>query len=210
MVAPLGGASDPIPSAFIRAAKRPHRVWALNLPHSSSSSFAKCVRLTQHPACRDWWDATTYVQPKKSHSISRTGSSAARSDKPTVGSTTGAIEPRVPYPPAMVFPSGFIRPCLPTKVAGPPSGPLWVHEIKQDGYRLMLRRDGARVRCFTRNGCDCTDHFPAIVDAALRIRATSFMIDGEAVIARADGSSDFMRCAADDVAKRRCCSRSTC
>ena len=105
--------------------------------------------------------------------------------------STGAIEPRVPYPPAIVFSSGFIRPCLPTKVAGPPSGPLWVHEIKQDGYRLMLRRDGARVRCFTRNGCDCTDHFPAIVDAALRIRATSFMIDGEAVIARADGSSDF-------------------
>jgi ATP-dependent DNA ligase len=34
----------------------------------------------------------------------------------------------------------------------PPSGPLWVHEIKFDGYRLMMRRDGARVRCFTRNG----------------------------------------------------------
>src|SRR3984957_18494115 len=36
------------------------------------------------------------------------------------------------------------------KVARPPSGPLWVHEIKHDGYRLMVRRDGARVRCFTK------------------------------------------------------------
>ena len=49
-------------------------------------------------------------------------------------------------------PSGFIEPCQPSKVARPPSGPLWVHEIKHDGYRLMVRRDGSRIRCFTRNG----------------------------------------------------------
>jgi ATP-dependent DNA ligase len=91
----------------------------------------------------------------------------------------------------MVFPSGFIEPCLPSKVAPPPSGPLWVHEIKQDGYRLMVRRDGARVRCFTRNGQDWADRFPAIVDAGRRIKATSFLIDGEAVIARDDGTPRF-------------------
>ena len=67
------------------------------------------------------------------------------------------------------LPSGFIEPCLPSKVDRPPSGPLWVHEIKHDGYRLMVRRDGARVRCFTRNGHDWADRFPAIVDAALRL-----------------------------------------
>ena len=74
----------------------------------------------------------------------------------------------MPYPPPMIVrrPSGFIEPCLPSKVARPPSGPLWVHEIKHDGYRLMVRRDGARVRCFTRNGNDWADRFPAIVDAA--------------------------------------------
>ena len=76
-------------------------------------------------------------------------------------------------------------------MARPPSGPIWVHEIKHDGYRLMVRRDGARVRCFTRNGHDWADRFPAIVDAALRIKATSFLIDGGAVIARDDGMSDF-------------------
>ena len=88
-------------------------------------------------------------------------------------------------------PSGFIEPCQPSKVARPPSGPLWVHEIKHDGYRLMVRRDGSRVRCFTRNGHDWADRFPAIVDAALRIKAASFLIDGEAVIARDDGTPDF-------------------
>jgi ATP-dependent DNA ligase len=61
-------------------------------------------------------------------------------------------------------PSAFIEPCLPSKVARPPSGPLWVHEIKHDGYRLMVRRDGSRGRCFTRNGHDWADRFPAIVD----------------------------------------------
>jgi bifunctional non-homologous end joining protein LigD len=78
----------------------------------------------------------------------------------------------------------------------PPSGPLWVHEIKHDGYRLMLRRDGLRVRCFTRNGHDRANRFPAIVDAAHRIKAKSFLIDGEAVIARDDGTPDFhaLRC----------------
>jgi bifunctional non-homologous end joining protein LigD len=54
-------------------------------------------------------------------------------------------------------------------------------------YRLMVRRDGERVRCITRNGYDWTDRFPAIVDATHRIRASSFLIDGEAVIARDDG-----------------------
>ena len=34
------------------------------------------------------------------------------------------------------------------------------------------------------------NRFPAIVDATLRLKATSFLIDGEAVIARDDGTPD--------------------
>ena len=65
------------------------------------------------------------------------------------------------------------------------------HEIKHDGYRLMVRRDGPRVRCFTKNGYDWAARFPAIVDAALRLKAQSFLIDGEAVILNDDGTPDF-------------------
>jgi bifunctional non-homologous end joining protein LigD len=54
-----------------------------------------------------------------------------------------------------------------------------------------VRRDGARVRCFTRNGHDWADRFPAIVEAAALLNASSFLIDGEAVIARDDGTPDF-------------------
>ena len=60
------------------------------------------------------------------------------------------------------------------ELAGTPFRPLRLHRI----YRLMLRRDGSRVRCFTRGGHDWADRFPAIVDAALRIKAISFLIDG--------------------------------
>ncbi|MET4016699.1 ATP-dependent DNA ligase [Bradyrhizobium sp. S3.2.12] len=88
-------------------------------------------------------------------------------------------------------PSGFVEPCQPTKVDRPPSSLLWVHEIKHDGYRLMVRRNGERVRCFTRGGHDWADRFPTIVEAALRIKEASFLIDGEAVIARDDGTPDF-------------------
>jgi ATP-dependent DNA ligase len=45
---------------------------------------------------------------------------------------------------------GFIDPCIPTLAAKPLSAPDWAHEIKHDGYRLIVRRDGPVVRLFTR------------------------------------------------------------
>jgi hypothetical protein len=44
---------------------------------------------------------------------------------------------------------------------------------------------------FTRNGYDWTERYPAIVEAALRNRSSSFVIDGEAVLVGVDGVSDF-------------------
>ena len=43
-------------------------------------------------------------------------------------------------------PSGFIEPCLPTKVARPPSGPLWGHEINR-GYRAGAYLPRLPLRC---------------------------------------------------------------
>jgi bifunctional non-homologous end joining protein LigD len=44
------------------------------------------------------------------------------------------------------------QPCLPTGKSSFPAGKDWLHEIKHDGYRLIVVRDGKRVRLFTRNG----------------------------------------------------------
>jgi bifunctional non-homologous end joining protein LigD len=39
-------------------------------------------------------------------------------------------------------PFGFLEPCLPSSADQPPTGSDWVHEIKHDGYRLRVRREG--------------------------------------------------------------------
>jgi bifunctional non-homologous end joining protein LigD len=90
-----------------------------------------------------------------------------------------------------LIPPGFIEPCIPTLAHKPPSGPGWVHEIKHDGYRLIVRRDGTAVRLFTRRGHDWTDRYPAIAAAAARLKARSFTPAGEAVVAGADGVAVF-------------------
>jgi bifunctional non-homologous end joining protein LigD len=83
------------------------------------------------------------------------------------------------------------QPCIPTRGTRVPVGPDWIHEIKHDGYRLIVQREGKRVRLFTRNGHDWTDHYPLIVEAALKNRTSSFVIDGEAVLLGVDGISNF-------------------
>jgi bifunctional non-homologous end joining protein LigD len=86
---------------------------------------------------------------------------------------------------------GFVAPCIPSLAHKPPSGPDWVHEIKHDGYRLIVRRDDRAVRLFTRRGYDWTDRYPAIAVAAAKLRARSFTLDGEAVVCGADGVAVF-------------------
>jgi hypothetical protein len=84
-----------------------------------------------------------------------------------------------------------LRPCIPTKAVKVPDRPEWIHEIKHDGYRLIVQRQGRRVRLFTRNGHDWSDRYPLITEAALRNHCSAFVIDGEAVLLGVDGSSDF-------------------
>jgi bifunctional non-homologous end joining protein LigD len=86
---------------------------------------------------------------------------------------------------------GFVPPCIPTLAAKPPAGPDWVHEIKHDGYRLIVRRDGPAVRLFTLRGHDWTERYPGIAGVAGKLRARSFTMDGEAVVCGEDGVAVF-------------------
>jgi ATP-dependent DNA ligase len=85
----------------------------------------------------------------------------------------------------------IFEPCIPTRATKVPTGPDWLHEIKHDGYRMIVQREGSRVRLFTRRGFDWSDRYPLIVEAARKLRSRSFVIDGEAVVLDADGRSDF-------------------
>src|SRR5262245_57174902 len=72
------------------------------------------------------------------------------------------------------LPTGFIAPCLPTKTDQLPSGGLWIHEIKHDGFRIIW--------CF-----------PPIARALTHLRCRSCIIDGEAVICDDNGVASFDR-----------------
>jgi bifunctional non-homologous end joining protein LigD len=89
------------------------------------------------------------------------------------------------------MPTSPYAPCIPTRGTAVPAHPDWIHEVKQDGFRLIVQRDNDRVRLFTRNGYDWCKRYPLIVEAARRIRTKQFVIDGEAVLLAVDGISDF-------------------
>jgi bifunctional non-homologous end joining protein LigD len=89
------------------------------------------------------------------------------------------------------LPAGFIAPCLPTNARQPPYGSMWLHEIKHDGFRVIARKEGKRIKLYSRPGNDLTYRFPLIVEALAKLRALSCIIDGEAVACARDGVSSF-------------------
>jgi bifunctional non-homologous end joining protein LigD len=89
------------------------------------------------------------------------------------------------------LPAGFIAPCLLTKTDKLPSGDPWLHEIKHDGFRVIARKDGDRVRLYSRPGNDMTRRFPLIAEALTGPRSRSCIIDGEAVACDGNGIASF-------------------
>src|SRR5262249_2225466 len=89
------------------------------------------------------------------------------------------------------LPAGFIAPCLPTKTDKLPSGSQWLHEIKHDGFRIIARKTGERVRLYSRPGNDLTHRFPLVVETLARLRSRSCIIDGEAVACDDNGVASF-------------------
>ena len=86
-----------------------------------------------------------------------------------------------------------INPQLATLVSAPPKGAGWVHEIKYDGFRMIVRRAGDVVHIYSRNGLDWTKRLPSIAAAAGKLKAKSFTLDGEAAVLDAKGASSFAR-----------------
>src|SRR3954451_17624246 len=89
-------------------------------------------------------------------------------------------------------PPGFILPCQPALAERPPSGPGWLHEIKFDGYRVIARKDGDRVRLWARTRSDYSKAFIRIRDAVAGLPIDCLVLDGEAVLLRSDNT--FLGC----------------
>jgi bifunctional non-homologous end joining protein LigD len=95
-----------------------------------------------------------------------------------------AIGVKAPFP-------GFVEPALASSIDKVPSGERWIHEIKFDGYRVQLHIANDAIKVFTRRGNDWTRRFKKIAGDAYLISAGSAIIDGEIVVAAADGTTDF-------------------
>ena len=88
-------------------------------------------------------------------------------------------------------PAGFILPCQPTLSDTVPSGPLWLHEIKHDGYRIVASKTDDQVRLWSRNGRDWSREFLAVSEALRGLQVKEIVLDGKAMAHCKNGLPDF-------------------
>src|SRR2546422_833594 len=86
-----------------------------------------------------------------------------------------------------------VQPMLAEPRSDPFDDPEWVFELKYDGFRSIVSRDGARPRIFYRRGADATAVFPDLARALLALPAERFVADGEIVVLDDTGRPVFQR-----------------
>jgi bifunctional non-homologous end joining protein LigD len=77
-----------------------------------------------------------------------------------------------------------------TLVDSVPDGSRWLHEVKYDGYRVMIAIGGGKVKIYSRSGLDWTAKFPGVAEAVAALNLGSALIDGE-VVAFKEGKPSF-------------------
>jgi len=72
-----------------------------------------------------------------------------------------------------------------------PEGDEWSYEVKFDGYRALLMKDGERLQIRSRNDKDLTQAYPSVATAGRRIQARQAVIDGEIVAVDKCGAAHY-------------------
>ena len=85
----------------------------------------------------------------------------------------------------------FIAPQLATLVSEAPSGVDWSYEVKYDGYRMLARCEGGKVRLISRNGNDWTSRVAPLAAEMERLQLRDGWLDGEIVVADGRGVTSF-------------------
>jgi len=86
-----------------------------------------------------------------------------------------------------------VQPMLAEPRADPFDDPQWLFELKYDGFRSIVSREGSRPRIFYRRGTDATAVFPDLARALLSLPAERFVADGEIVVLDDTGRPVFQR-----------------
>jgi bifunctional non-homologous end joining protein LigD len=84
----------------------------------------------------------------------------------------------------------FVAPML-ARTGPMPTGQGWAVEVKFDGMRLQLRRDGHAVCLRSRPGRNCSEEFPELAAIARVLGRHRVLLDGELVCLGGDGNPDF-------------------
>lgn len=69
----------------------------------------------------------------------------------------------------------------------------WVFELKYDGFRLLVEKDGARLRLCHRSGNDATSVYPDLVQALRSFPFDRFLLDAEVVVLDDASKPSFQR-----------------
>jgi DNA ligase D-like protein (predicted ligase) len=86
---------------------------------------------------------------------------------------------------------GFVSPMAALAVRALPEGPEWSYELKLDGYRALIIKNGTTIQLRSRNDKDLMPMYPGIVTLARRLNAEQVVIDGEIVAVDEQGRPSF-------------------
>ena len=86
-----------------------------------------------------------------------------------------------------------VQPMLAESRAEAFDDPQWIFEVKYDGFRAIVAREGARPRVFYRRGSEATSVFPDLARALLALPAERFVLDGEIAVLDETGRPVFQR-----------------
>jgi bifunctional non-homologous end joining protein LigD len=113
----------------------------------------------------------------------RPGPAAATAAAPAAGPPAGARKAALPRE---------LQPELATLVDQPPEdADNWIFEIKFDGYRMLARSEGGRVKLVTRNGNDWTHRLGHLAQALESMELPDGWYDGEIIMPGDRVPADF-------------------
>jgi bifunctional non-homologous end joining protein LigD len=85
----------------------------------------------------------------------------------------------------------FVAPMAARLVDTLPEGPEWIYEVKFDGYRALILKNGDKVQIRSRNDKDLSGAYPSVAAAGGRLQADRAVVDGEIVAVDERGRPSF-------------------
>ncbi|MCL6631437.1 MAG: hypothetical protein K6T63_02285 [Alicyclobacillus herbarius] len=95
-----------------------------------------------------------------------------------------------------------LRPMEPILKPAPNQGPEFHFQVKWDGVRLLMERQGDAIRLWNRKGRDRTKTYPELVNWALAQLTEFFVLDGEVISLGTNGKPQFRQVLRRDLAHR--------